>query len=188
MIGDWPVGLGILVVVVLWIQIFSDYRRKLGKIMPSVSQVSTRRNEISKEINSGESTLQSIQGQMTAAHKELEELEEKRIELQERLNPLEMVAIPAGRLRMGTNTPGREDENPEHLVALKPYYIDKYEVTNLQYKEFVQVTGHRSPTRGWPIIPSSMSHGMMPRRIATGSANVCHPRQSGSGRPRRRSQ
>ncbi len=40
---------------------------------------------------------------------------------------------------------GRDDENPEHLVSLKGYYIDKYEVTNLQYKEFVQVTGHRSP-------------------------------------------
>ncbi|MBT3343960.1 MAG: SUMF1/EgtB/PvdO family nonheme iron enzyme [Gemmatimonadetes bacterium] len=146
MIGDWPVGLGILVVAVLWIQIFLDYRRKLGKIMPSVSQVSTRRNEISKEINSGESTLQSIQGSMSSARKELEDLEEKRIELQERLNPLEMVQIAAGRFRMGTNTPGREDENPEHLISLKSYYIDKYEVTNLQYKEFVQVTGHRSPS------------------------------------------
>ncbi|SVC44979.1 uncharacterized protein METZ01_LOCUS297833 [marine metagenome] len=36
-------------VAVIWIQIFVDYRRKLGKIMPTVSQVSTRRNEISKE-------------------------------------------------------------------------------------------------------------------------------------------
>jgi formylglycine-generating enzyme required for sulfatase activity len=135
-----------LVIAVIWIQIFVDYHRKLGKIMPTVSQVSTRRNEITKEIGDGATALQSIQGKMASASKELDDLEERRIELQQQLNPLEMLMIPAGRLRMGTNTPGREDENPEHLVSLKAYYIDKYEVTNLQYKEFVQVTGHRSPS------------------------------------------
>ena len=133
-------------VAVIWIQIFVDYRRKLGKIMPTVSQVSTRRNEISKEIDNGESTLSSIQSKMAYARSELEEFEERRIELQEQFNPMEMLLIPPGKLRMGANTPGRDDENPEHLVSLKGYYIDKYEVTNLQYKEFVQVTGHRSPS------------------------------------------
>jgi len=133
-------------VAVIWIQIFVDYRRKLGKIMPTVSQVSTRRNEISKEIDNGESTLSSIQSKMAYARSELEEFEERRIELQEQFNPMEMLLIPPGKLRMGANTPGRDDENPEHLVSLKGYYIDKYEVTNLQYKEFVQVTGHSSPS------------------------------------------
>jgi hypothetical protein len=51
--GDWPVSLGILVIAVIWIQIFVDYHRKLGKIMPTVSQVSTWRNEITKEIGDG---------------------------------------------------------------------------------------------------------------------------------------
>jgi formylglycine-generating enzyme required for sulfatase activity len=114
--------------------------------MPTVSQVSTRRKEITKEIDDGATALQSITGKMASSRKELDDLEERRIELQLQLNPLEMLMIPAGRLRMGTNTPGREDENPEHLVSVKAYYIDKYEVTNLQYKEFVQVTGHRSPS------------------------------------------
>ncbi|HJP29363.1 MAG TPA: SUMF1/EgtB/PvdO family nonheme iron enzyme, partial [Candidatus Latescibacteria bacterium] len=35
---------------------------------------------------------------------------------------------------------------PEHHVEMSAYYIDKMEVTNLQYKEFVAVTGHRSPS------------------------------------------
>ena len=69
--GDWPVAIGILMVAVIWIQIFVDYRRKLGKIMPTVSQVSTRRNEISKEIDNGESTLSSIQSKMADARSEL---------------------------------------------------------------------------------------------------------------------
>ena len=110
MTGDWPVSLGILVIAVIWIQIFVDYHRKLGKIMPTVSQVSTWRNEITKEIGDGATVFQSIQGKMASASKELDDLEERRIELQQQLNPLEMLMIPAGRLRMGTNTPGREDE------------------------------------------------------------------------------
>ena len=30
--GDWTAGLGILIVAVLWIQIFIDYRRKLVRM------------------------------------------------------------------------------------------------------------------------------------------------------------
>jgi len=56
-----------------------------------------------------------------------------------------MVLIPAGRFTMGTNAPGRDDENPEHVVRLKEFYIDKYEVTNLQYKDFIDCTGRKAP-------------------------------------------
>ena len=86
-------------VAVIWIQIFGDCRRKLGKIMPTVSQVSTRRNEISKEIDNGESTLSSIQSKMAYSRIELEEFAERRIELQEQFNPMEMLLIPPGKLR-----------------------------------------------------------------------------------------
>lgn len=144
--GDWTAGLGILIVAVLWIQIFIDYRRKLVKIMPSVTTVSSRRDEISTQISDSETSTQSIQSQLLAAQKDLEELEERRVELQDKLNPREMVLIPAGKLRMGTNDPTREDENPEHIVNISAYYMDKTEVTNLQYKEFIAVTGHRQPS------------------------------------------
>lgn len=144
--GDWTAGLGILIVAVLWIQIFVDYRRKLVRIMPSVSTVSSRRTEISTQISDSESSTQSIQSQMSEARRDIVQLEEQRVELQAKLNPLEMVLIPAGKLRMGNNDPTREDENPEHIVTLSAYYIDKTEVTNLQYKEFVAVTGHKAPS------------------------------------------
>lgn len=37
------------------------------------------------------------------------------------------------------------DEIPRHTVRLKGFYMDKYEVTNARYKEFVDATGHRTP-------------------------------------------
>jgi len=55
----------------------------------------------------------------------------------------EMVLIPAGEFKMGSND--SDDEKPVHTVYLGEFYIDKYEVTNEQYKKFVKATGHREP-------------------------------------------
>ncbi len=47
-----------------------------------------------------------------------------------------MVYIPKGEFQMGSNS-GDSDEEPLHSVFLNAFYIDKHEVTNAQYKEFV---------------------------------------------------
>ena len=48
----------------------------------------------------------------------------------------EMVLIPAGEFQMGSND-GEDDEKPVHTVYVDAFYMDKYEVTNVQYKRFV---------------------------------------------------
>ena len=50
--------------------------------------------------------------------------------------PAGMVLIPAGEFQMGSNN-GDDDEKPVHSVYVNAFYIDKYEVTNAQYKAFV---------------------------------------------------
>jgi len=54
-----------------------------------------------------------------------------------------MALIPAGEFRMGSNN-GSDDEQPVHTVYLDAFYIDKYEVTNAQYKKFMDATGHKA--------------------------------------------
>jgi formylglycine-generating enzyme required for sulfatase activity len=61
--------------------------------------------------------------------------------------PKGMVLIPGGEFMMGSDT-GDEYERPAHRVAVKPFFIDLYEVTCANYAEFVKATGHRTP-RGW---------------------------------------
>ncbi|RKU11776.1 hypothetical protein C6503_18160 [Candidatus Poribacteria bacterium] len=60
----------------------------------------------------------------------------------------EMVFVSAGEVRLGTDsktllTFGTEADTRTVFVAA--FYIDKYEVTNKQYAEFLSETGHRKP-------------------------------------------
>jgi len=59
--------------------------------------------------------------------------------------PNEMVLIPAGEFIMGSND-RLSDEGPEHAVVLDDYLIDKFEVTNLQYKKYIDDAGKRAPS------------------------------------------
>ena len=45
----------------------------------------------------------------------------------------QMVLLPAGSFMMGYKE-GDDDEKPSHSVFLREYYIDKFEVTNSQYR------------------------------------------------------
>lgn len=71
-----------------------------------------------------------------------------------------MVLIPAGEFIMGSTETEAKDaerkwglaegtlkpETPQHIVFVNAFYIDKYEVTNAQYKKFVDETGHPPPS------------------------------------------
>ena len=63
-----------------------------------------------------------------------------------------MVPIPAGKFVMGDDN-HEADERPAHEVNLPSYYIDKYEVSNSQYKKFCDET-HRAYPPNPPIDPT----------------------------------
>ena len=56
----------------------------------------------------------------------------------------EVVTIPSGPFVRGTNG-GGFDEQPQRTIFLDVFSIDRYEVTNHQYQQFVVATGHRKP-------------------------------------------
>lgn len=62
--------------------------------------------------------------------------------------PADMIAIPGGEYVIGRNEGELLDkfESPQHPVTLQPYYIDKTEVTNADYKKFMDATGHGAPS------------------------------------------
>jgi len=76
--------------------------------------------------------------------------------------PKDMVKVPAGAFTMGTeprddqgkaqefgsSKPWYLDESPQHKVTLDAFWIDKYEVTNAQYRDFVIKNNYFIPN-GW---------------------------------------
>jgi formylglycine-generating enzyme required for sulfatase activity len=71
----------------------------------------------------------------------------------------EMVLVPAGGFTMGIDekelyqlfmldnreNPVFATEVPASRINLDAYYIDRYPVTNFQYRKFMEATGHRTP-------------------------------------------
>ncbi len=58
--------------------------------------------------------------------------------------PNPMVLIPAGTFIRGSNN-RLPDEGPQYTAETKAFWMDKYEVTNLQYKQFIDATNRKSP-------------------------------------------
>ena len=55
-----------------------------------------------------------------------------------------MVLIPAGSFQMGSND-GELDEEPVHTVSISEFWMDKYEVTNGEYRKCVDSGSCRAP-------------------------------------------
>ena len=54
--------------------------------------------------------------------------------------PEDAVLVPAGEFVMGSDE-GNADEGPPHRVRVSAYYIDRDEVTNAEFTEFVRESG-----------------------------------------------
>ncbi len=54
--------------------------------------------------------------------------------------------VPGGEFVMGSDA-GDIDECPQRLVYLNAFEIDRYEVTNVQYRRFLMATGRNGPHR-----------------------------------------
>ena len=66
---------------------------------------------------------------------------------------LGMVLIPAGEFEMGDHfNEGYDDERPVHTVYTDAFYIDKYEVTNAQYAEFLNAYGKNVDAAGHQLL------------------------------------
>ena len=80
-----------------------------------------------------------------------------------------MVLIPGGPFPMGVppgDRDGGRDEYPRHEVTLDSFYIDKFEVTNGRYIEFVRATSHRTPQHPQDASRNLWQKNMMPASVA----------------------
>lgn len=56
----------------------------------------------------------------------------------------DMVFIPGGSFIMGSDE-GNPNHQPQHQVFVADFYLDRWPVTNAEYKKFIDATGHPIP-------------------------------------------
>ncbi|GKS56576.1 hypothetical protein YTPLAS18_01030 [Nitrospira sp.] len=59
--------------------------------------------------------------------------------------PATKMTLYQARMSMPWSAQAFDDEGPAHMVMLDPYLMDKYEVSNKQFGEFMKVTQHQAP-------------------------------------------
>ncbi|KAF7669086.1 hypothetical protein LDENG_00252110 [Lucifuga dentata] len=67
----------------------------------------------------------------------------------------EMVKIPDGKMIMGANAAdGRDGESPSKEVKVEPFKMDKYPVTNADFRDFVRAEKYKTEaeTFGWSFV------------------------------------
>src|SRR5688572_2848802 len=66
-------------------------------------------------------------------------------------SPPGMAWIPGGEFEMGTNADlGRPEEKPAHRVRVRGFWMDETEVTNAQFRAFVDATGYKTTAERAP--------------------------------------
>jgi sulfatase modifying factor 1 len=83
-----------------------------------------------------------------------------------------MIRIPGGTFRMGSDNHYPE-EAPAHRVKVDPFWIDRYPVTNRQFREFVRATGHITFAE---LAPDPKDYpGALPHMLYAGSLTFSPP-------------
>ena len=125
-------------------QIFAVFRKQAALLQPTVEQLEKSRTDVERQIQEAEQATEESVRRIESLKTELDGLDEQRKALQQQVNAKEMVPIEPGEFIMGDEEGGR-DEEPRRTVLMNAYQIDKYPVTNQEYKMFVDVSGHRTP-------------------------------------------
>jgi serine/threonine-protein kinase len=76
----------------------------------------------------------------------------------------DLVQIPGGTFKMGNND-GNENERPEHPVTVPTFWMDRTEVTNAEYLEFVKGAPYKELPAHWVNGKPISGQEMMPVRF-----------------------
>ena len=139
-----------IITLILQVDEKNDALSEVSELKRQQSSQGTNIQELTDDIK----TLEKANGVLSRENTELKsQISEKNKEikgLNDRIQTLEsintqyqndtsrMVLISAGEFKMGSDDPNDYlDERPVHRVYVDAFYIDKFEVTNQEYKDFI---------------------------------------------------
>ena len=123
-----------------------EFNRPSQKLMEQMDHQEVRRQDMSRRYSHAQEQTEEMKVRLEGLELDMSTLEEKRKEILPEANKRLMIHIPPGPYTMGGHDEDSpRNERPAHTVYLSGYFIGKTPVTNQEYREFVQCTGHRAP-------------------------------------------
>lgn len=142
---DWAFIFIIAAVGVSWItKIILDYLQYAPDLEARIEREIATRTSKEQRLAEVDGIIEVMTAQIRDATVDLTRSEAELRELQRILDSHKMALIPSGEFRMGSED-GHPHERPLHPVHLDAYVIDRYEVTNREYKRYLDVTGSPQP-------------------------------------------
>jgi iron(II)-dependent oxidoreductase len=123
-----------------------EFNRPAQKLQEQIDNQETRRIDMGRRFEHAQQQIEEMKIRQDKIENDMEDQEERRKEVLPGANKRLMIHVSSGPFTMG----GRDEdsprnERPAHTVFLSDYYISRYPITNQEYREFVQCTGHRIP-------------------------------------------
>ncbi len=136
-----------IIALILQVDEKNDALSEVSELKRQQSSQGTNIQELTDDIK----TLEKANGELSSENKELKsQLAEKDTVINKLIQTLEginapyqndtskMALISAGEFKMGSDEPNNySDERPVHRVYVDAFYIDKFEVTNQEFKDFI---------------------------------------------------
>jgi len=123
-----------------------EFNRPAQKLQEQIDNQETRRIDMGRRFEHAQQQIEEMKIRQDKIENDMEDQEERRKEVLPGANKRLMIHVSSGPFTMG----GRDEDSPRnewpaHTVFLSDYYISRYPITNQEYREFVQCTGHRIP-------------------------------------------
>ncbi len=141
---NWYWGAAILGLGAFWIQLILSFRARANKMKPQGEKIKKALSEMEANTQEARQEADETRKRIEEMEKAFEVADQKRLDVIGRLDRYQMVLIPAGDCRIGSSD-GPKHEQPNHHVHLDGFLIDRYPVTNVQYKQYLDITGQKTP-------------------------------------------
>ena len=146
MADSWMWWILTCAVCLYFVLLLLDFNKPSKKLMEQIDSQESRRREMEQRLKRLEEDVVQTRNLQEEMDQQMGDYEQRRKDLRPEANAKRMVLVQQGSFTMG----GREEDSPDnerpsHVATLSPYYMDLYPVTNQDYSEFVNCTGHTVP-------------------------------------------
>lgn len=143
---EWVFNLLTAVFTCWFVVLLLNFNKPSRNLLQKIEEQEARRQDYEQRLGRAREEGQELVNSLGDLEKEWDALEARREGLLERANKKRLVQIPAGPFTMGSRSEDSpRNERPVHVVQMSAYYIAPMPVTNQDYREFVNCTGHAAP-------------------------------------------